>query len=142
MVMRSKRGGRFIGCEGYPECNFSLPLPRSGQVVVTDRFCDEHGMYHIRIINAGKRPWNLGCPQCNFLEWQKSREEEKEKEGGNRERPKSINDINGIGKVTAEKLADAGICSVDELCAADALELAKVTSIPIKKIKNWQSEIA
>ncbi|MDG6243868.1 MAG: DNA topoisomerase I [Methanolobus sp.] len=142
MVMRSKRGGRFIGCEGYPDCSFSLPLPRSGQVIVIDKFCDEHGMYHIRIINAGKRPWNLGCPQCNFLEWQKSQEEEKEKEGGNKEPPKNINDINGIGKVTAEKLADAGICSVDELCAADALELAKVTSIPVKKIKNWQSEIA
>ncbi len=51
MVMRSKRGGRFIGCEGYPECNFSLPLPKSGHIVVTDKFCEEHGMYHIRIIN-------------------------------------------------------------------------------------------
>ncbi|WP_094228238.1 DNA topoisomerase I [Methanolobus psychrotolerans] len=142
MVMRSKRGSRFIGCDGYPGCNFALPLPRSGQIVVTDKLCEEHGMYHVRIINAGKRPWNLGCPQCNFLEWQKSQAEEKEKQGtDNKERPKTINDISGIGKVTAEKLADAGICSVDELCAADAVELAKVTSIPVKKIRNWQSEI-
>ncbi len=144
MVMRSKRGSRFIGCDGYPDCNFALPLPRSGQVVVTDKLCEDHGMYHIRIINSGKRPWNLGCPHCNFLEWQKSQAEEKEKQGtdNNKERPKTINDISGIGKVTAEKLSDAGISSVEDLCAADAIELAKVTSIPVKKIKNWQSEIA
>jgi DNA topoisomerase-1 len=143
MVMRSKRGSRFIGCDGYPECNFALPLPRSGQVVVTDKLCEEHGMYHIRIINSGKRPWNLGCPHCNFLEWQKSQAEEKEKQGtdNNKERPKTINDISGIGKVTAEKLSDAGICSVEDLCTADAVELAKVTSIPVKKLKKWQSEI-
>ncbi|WP_319507066.1 DNA topoisomerase I [uncultured Methanolobus sp.] len=144
MVMRSKRGSRFIGCDGYPDCNFALPLPRSGQVVVTDKLCEKHGMYHIRIINSGKRPWNLGCPHCNFLEWQKSQAEEKEKQGtdNNKERPKTINDISGIGKVTAEKLSDAGISSVEDLCEADAIELAKVTSIPVKKIKNWQSEIA
>ena len=142
MVMRSKRGSRFIGCDGYPDCTFALPLPRSGQIVVTDKLCEEHGMYHIRIINSGKRPWNLGCPHCNFLEWQKSKEEEKEKQSTDKERPKTINDISGIGKVTAEKLSDAGICSVDDLCTADAVELAKVTSIPVKKIKNWQSEIA
>ncbi|WP_292469933.1 DNA topoisomerase I [Methanolobus sp.] len=143
MVMRSKRGSRFIGCDGYPDCNFALPLPRSGQVVVTDKLCEEHGMYHIRIINSGKRPWNLGCPHCNFLEWQKSQAEEKEKQGtdNNKERPKTINDISGIGKVTAEKLSDAGICSVEDLCTADAVELAKVTSIPVKKLKKWQSEI-
>jgi DNA topoisomerase-1 len=144
MVMRSKRGGRFIGCEGYPDCNFSLPLPRSGQVIVTDKQCEEHGLYHIRIINAGKRPWNLGCPECNFLEWQKAQEEEKKKQkeaAPDKEKPKILKDISGIGKVTEEKLADAGICSVDELCEADALELAKATSIPVKKIKAWQSDI-
>ncbi len=143
MIMRSKRGSRFIGCDGYPDCNFALPLPRSGQIVVTDKLCEEHGMYHIRIINSGKRPWNLGCPHCNFLEWQKTQEEEKQKQGTDKdkERPKTINDISGIGKVTTEKLADAGICSLDDLCTADAIELAKVTSIPVKKLKKWQSEI-
>ncbi len=39
-------------------------------MVVTDKVCEKHGMNHIRIINKGKRPWDLGCPHCNFLEWQ------------------------------------------------------------------------
>jgi len=28
-------------------------------------------------VNKGKRPWEIGCPHCNFNEWQKKVEEEK-----------------------------------------------------------------
>lgn len=137
MVRRSKRGSRFIGCEGYPDCNFSLPLPKSGQVIVTDKLCEEHGLYHIRIITPGRRPWNLGCPNCNFIEWQASQEAEKAKRPKT-PRPKSITDIAGVGKVTAQKLADGGIVNVDDLVEADAFELSKTVGISVKKIKGWQ----
>ena len=137
MVRRSKRGGRFIGCSNYPDCTFSLPLPRSGQIVVTDKICKEHGIHHLRIVNYGKRPWDLGCPQCNFIEWQKAKQEEQDKIP-DQERPKSIKEINGVGKVTAEKLGEAGISTVEDLIKANPFELAKVTNISIKKIKNWQ----
>ncbi len=137
MVRRSKRGSRFIGCEGYPDCNFSLPLPKSGQVIVTDKLCEEHGLYHIRIITPGRRPWNLGCPQCNFIEWQAAQEAEKAKRPKT-PRPKSITDIAGVGKVTAQKLADAGIAKVDDLVEVDAFELSKTIGISVKKIKGWQ----
>ena len=141
MVRRSKRGSRFIGCDGYPDCTFSLPLPKSGQIIVTDKLCEEHGLYHIRIITPGKRPWNLGCPQCNFIEWQKAQKEEKLKQPES-PRPKTIMDINGIGKVTAKKLEDSGITGVKELVEADAIELSKTTKISIKKIKMWQEAAA
>ncbi|MGP8336619.1 MAG: DNA topoisomerase I [Methanosarcinaceae archaeon] len=137
MVRRSKRGSRFIGCEGYPDCNFSLPLPKSGQVIVTDKLCEEHGLYHIRIITPGRRPWNLGCPNCNFIEWQASQEAEKAKRPKT-PRPKSITDIAGIGKVTVQKLADADIIQVDDLIGADAFKLSKTTGITVRKIKDWQ----
>jgi DNA topoisomerase-1 len=137
MVRRSKRGSRFIGCEGYPDCNFSLPLPKSGQVIVTDKLCEEHGLYHIRIITPGRRPWNLGCPNCNFIEWQASQEAEKAKRPKT-PRPKSITDIAGVGKITAQKLADGGIVKVDDLVEADAFELSKTVGISVKKIKGWQ----
>ena len=42
MIRRSKRGSRFIGCNNYPNCTFSLPLPRSGQIIVTDKSCEAH----------------------------------------------------------------------------------------------------
>jgi DNA topoisomerase I len=138
MIRRSKRGSRFIGCNNYPNCTFSLPLPKSGQIVVTDKICETHGMHHIRIINLGKRAWDLGCPQCNFVEWQKAQQEEQAQQP-KKERPKSIKDIEGVGKATAGKLEEAGINSVEALIEADAVELAKIIKISVKKIKNWQT---
>jgi len=137
MIRRSKRGSRFIGCSNYPNCTFSLPLPKSGQIIVTDRFCEIHRMHHIRVINAGKRAWDLGCPQCNFIEWKNTQQEEQAMQP-KKDRPKSIKDIEGVGKVTAEKLEEAGIKSVEALIKADAFELAKMINISVKKIKNWQ----
>ncbi|MGA9139304.1 MAG: DNA topoisomerase I [Methanocella sp.] len=74
MVRKSKKGGRFIGCSGYPECKFALPLPPTGNIVATNKICERHGLNHIKIITGGKKPWELGCPQCNFEEWQKKKE--------------------------------------------------------------------
>ncbi len=87
IIRRSRRGSRFIGCTGYPDCTYSLPLPKSGKIVVTDDACKEHGgLFKLRIINKGKRPWDLGCPLCYFLAWQESKnkksDETKVEEGG------------------------------------------------------------
>jgi DNA topoisomerase-1 len=138
MIRRSKRGSRFIGCSNYPNCTFSLPLPKSGQIIVTDKSCEIHGLHHIRLINAGKRAWDLGCPQCNFIEWQKTQQEEQAQQP-KKERPRSIKDLEGVGKATAGKLEEAGITSVEALAEADPVELAKTIKISVKKVKNWQT---
>ncbi len=72
LIVKRSKWGRFIGCTGYPECRFTLPLPRGGQLVVTDKKCETHKLHHIQILNKGKRPWKLGCPQCNYEEWKKN----------------------------------------------------------------------
>ncbi|MCE8423221.1 MAG: DNA topoisomerase I, partial [Candidatus Methanoperedens sp.] len=77
IIRKSRKGLRFIGCTGYPKCDFTLPLPKTGQIVVTDKQCKDHGLYFIKIINKGKHPWDIGCPHCNFIEWQKRLEEDK-----------------------------------------------------------------
>ncbi len=77
IIRKSRKGSRFIGCSAYPKCDFTLPLPKSGQIIVTDKQCKDHGLYFIKIINKGKRPWDVGCPHCNFIQWQKKLEEEK-----------------------------------------------------------------
>ena len=70
LLMRSKRGKRFVGCSNYPACSFSLPLPGMGRLIVTADKCDLHpSLFKLRIIKKGKRPWDLGCPYCNFLQW-------------------------------------------------------------------------
>jgi DNA topoisomerase-1 len=150
LIRRGRRGARFIGCSGYPNCKFTLPLPRSGTVVVTDRLCDKHGMNFIRIINKGKRPWDLGCPHCNFLEWQakkaegkaESKKSEPKKSEAKKAEMKSKSDglgkIQGIGPKTLEKLAAAGIKTTEDLLKAEAKGLAERTGLNSKKILAWQ----
>ncbi|RJS72010.1 MAG: DNA topoisomerase I [Candidatus Syntrophoarchaeum sp. WYZ-LMO15] len=80
-IRRSRRGGRFIGCTGYPDCTYSLPLPRTGKIVVTGDVCEEHKLFKLRIINKGKRPWDLGCPACNYIAWKEKGENKDDEEG-------------------------------------------------------------
>lgn len=133
IIRRGRRGSRFIGCSGYPNCKFTLPLPRFGTLLVTDKACDVHHMNHVRIINKGKRPWDLGCPHCNFLEWQAKKAQE----------PKPINDgltnIQGIGPKTLEKLTAAGIKTTQDLLKAEAENLVEKTGLSQKKILAWQT---
>jgi len=70
-LANSPRGKRFVGCLNYPTCNFSLPLPKSGRVLVTTDTCDKHPfLFKLRILKRGmKRAWDFGCPYCNFLQW-------------------------------------------------------------------------
>jgi DNA topoisomerase-1 len=168
LIRRGRRGSRFIGCSGYPNCKFTLPLPRSGTVLVTDKLCDKHGMNFIRIINKGKRPWDLGCPHCNFLEWQARKALEKpekestenvksdnaklkkEKRPGSKSTVKAkaqvkakagnngLEDLSGIGPKTLEKLAAAGIKTREDLLSAKAKGLAERTGLSPKKIIDWQ----
>jgi DNA topoisomerase-1 len=162
IIRRGHRGTRFIGCSGYPECRFTLPLPRFGSVVVTDRVCEQHGMNHIRIINKGKRPWDLGCPHCNFLEWQAKKAQEKADPAKAKEnaRPRAgasgpakarkkakplaqtkgdgLVALSGIGPKTLEKLTGAGIKTAADLAQARADILAEKTGISPKKIMTWQ----
>ena len=139
IIRRGRRGSRFIGCSGYPGCKFTLPLPRFGTILVTDKECDKHGMSHIRIINKGKRPWDLGCPHCNFLEWQtKKANESKEPKEANSNND-GLTNIQGIGPKTLEKLAGAGIKTADDLLKAEADLLVEKTGLSQKKILAWQS---
>jgi DNA topoisomerase-1 len=132
-------------------------------VVVTDKQCEQHGMLHIRIINKGKRPWDLGCPHCNFLEWQAKKASEKtdpaktneaakpkaEKAASARTAKKKAKPLaqakgdglvalSGIGPKTLEKLALAGINTAEDLAQAKAGSLAEKTGISPKKIMAWQ----
>jgi DNA topoisomerase-1 len=102
IIRKSRKGSRFIGCSGYPNCDFSLPLPKTGQIVVTDKQCEQHGLYFIKIVTKGKRPWDIGCPHCNFIEWQKKLEEERTN-GSENIVPKTV-----PKKVTKKKPAKKG----------------------------------
>ncbi|HON81258.1 MAG TPA: DNA topoisomerase I [Methanoregulaceae archaeon] len=61
---------QFIGCTGYPECSFNIGLPAAmwGKALRTDKKCPVHGLYHVRLVRKGNRPWEIGCPLCHHIE--------------------------------------------------------------------------
>jgi len=58
-VVRSKTTRkRFAGCEGYPECDQTYPLPQRGDIIGTGEVCPECGSPKVKIL-GGRRPWTM-----------------------------------------------------------------------------------
>ena len=112
-------GSRLVGCTRYPECEYSLPLPRRGDVVVTDETCDEHGLPFLEIHDGedDDDPWELGCPICNYEEYRARTE------------VRDIEDLDGVGAKTAKALKKAGITTAKDLAAAKPAKLEKIDGI-------------
>lgn len=64
MRIRSRKGKRFIGCDNYPDCTTSYPLPQKGRVLFDGEYCNECGGPMVTTIYKGK--WtkcvNPDCP--------------------------------------------------------------------------------
>lgn len=64
MIRSKTTKKRFVGCEGYPECDQTYPLPQRGEVIGTDETCPECGTPKVKIL-GGRRPWVLCLdPYC------------------------------------------------------------------------------
>jgi DNA topoisomerase-1 len=124
-----RSGSRLVGCTRYPDCDYSLPLPRRGDIEVTDELCEEHDLPHLEV-HSGDEPWALGCPICNYREYQA-------KQAGGSE----LESIEGIGEKTAEKLKDAGVEDVPELKEAEPDALAElVEGVGPDTVRDWQAK--
>ena len=74
-IIRSKRTGkRFIGCENYPKCDCSYPLPQFGNITVLGKKCPECGLSMIRVKVKGRKPYSMCIdPKCKSKEnWGKN----------------------------------------------------------------------
>ncbi|MFB6193754.1 MAG: DNA topoisomerase, partial [Halobaculum sp.] len=126
-VKRLRSGNRLVGCTRYPDCDYSDPFPRNGEVVVTDERCEEHGMPHVELHEDDDEPWELGCPLCNARDYRA------------RQAGSELQTVEGIGEATAEKLEAAGVESVADLTDADAESLAEtVEGVSADQISEWQ----
>lgn len=56
--------------------------------------------------------------------------------------PDDLTAIRGVGPVTAGRLRDAGIGTVDDLVAADPDALAAATGLAADRIRSWQETAA
>ncbi|MFB6228327.1 MAG: DNA topoisomerase I [Halobacteriales archaeon] len=128
-IKRLRSGSRLVGCTRYPDCEYSLPLPRRGDMEVTDEHCEEHDLPEL-VVHSGDDPWELGCPICNYREYKAEQEEN----GG-------LESITGIGEKTKQKLEQAGIDGVEDLADADAEDLAEnVDGVSASRIRDWQGD--
>jgi DNA topoisomerase I len=83
IVRRNRRSRkRFAGCQGYPECHVTFPLPQRGEIIPLGTLCDACGVPEIKVL-GGKRPWvtcvNMDCPK---KEQQRKAHEAAREEGG------------------------------------------------------------
>ena len=64
-IIRSKATKkRFVGCEGYPECDQTYPLPQRGDIIGTGDICPQCGSPKVKVL-GGRRPWVLCLdPHC------------------------------------------------------------------------------
>ncbi|ADD06021.1 DNA topoisomerase 1 [Natrialba magadii ATCC 43099] len=128
-VKTLQSGSRLVGCTRYPDCEYSLPLPRRGEIEVTEEYCGEHDLPEL-VIHSGDEPWELGCPICNYQEFQA-----RESESGS-----DLESLDGVGAKTVEKLAAAGIESLADLTEADPDSIAEdVDGVSADRIRNWQA---
>ncbi|MCJ7572026.1 MAG: topoisomerase DNA-binding C4 zinc finger domain-containing protein [Candidatus Thermoplasmatota archaeon] len=66
VVRFSKKGNRFVGCTGYPECKNTYPIPQKGGIVTVDEPCSKCKSPQVKIISKGKRPWQICLnPDCS-----------------------------------------------------------------------------
>jgi len=129
-IKRLRSGSRLAGCTRYPDCEYSLPLPRRGDMEVTDEYCEEHDLPEL-VVHSGDDPWELGCPICNYREYKAQQEADAD----------DLESISGIGTKTKEKLEDAGIEGVEDLADADAEDLAEsVDGVSASRIRDWQGD--
>ncbi|MDZ7687157.1 MAG: DNA topoisomerase I [Halobacteriales archaeon] len=129
-IKQTRRGGRLVGCTRYPDCDYSLPLPRRGDLEITDEVCEEHDLPELVVHQSwSDEPWELGCPICNYESYKAEQEKQK-----------GLRAVDGIGPATEEKLEEAGVETVDELNDADPEELAdRLDGVSASRIAKWQS---
>jgi DNA topoisomerase-1 len=65
MVRVSKKGKRFVGCAGYPECKNTYSLPQQGGLTMTKILCDTCSTPIVQVKMKGRRAWDLCInPEC------------------------------------------------------------------------------
>ncbi|GAB3688548.1 DNA topoisomerase I [Salinarchaeum chitinilyticum] len=128
-----ENGSRLVGCTRYPDCDYSLPLPRNGEIEVTEETCEQHGLPELLVKDDDEddEPWELGCPICNFREYQA-----RESESGS-----DLEALEGVGAATAQKLMDAGVESIDDLVESDPEHVAAdVDGVSAERLREWKAK--
>jgi DNA topoisomerase-1 len=79
-IIRAKKSGkRFVGCEGYPECDQTYGIPQRGDLIRLEESCSICGQTPRLKVMSGRRPWNLclneDCPSMVEMREQRAQRE-------------------------------------------------------------------
>src|SRR5436309_867717 len=71
-IIRAKKSGkRFVGCEGYPDCDQTYGIPQRGDLIRLEETCSICGVTPRLKVMSGRRPWNLclneDCPSMEEM---------------------------------------------------------------------------
>ena len=65
IILKSRRGKRFIGCSKFPKCKRSYPLPQAGKLIIKGTECKFCGAPEVLVINSKNKkiPFcvNMSC---------------------------------------------------------------------------------
>ena len=129
-VKQLAAGSRLAGCTTYPDCDYSVPLPRRGAVVAGEGRCEHHDLRKLTVEYEDGDAWSLGCPVCNYRAYRAE-----ETASGT-----DLEVLDGIGPAIAEQFVAAGIESIRELGGADPEQLAaEVSGVSAAQIRDWQA---
>ena len=127
-IKHLRNGSRLVGCTRYPDCEYAVPLPRRGEIEITEEQCDEHDLPELRIVD-GDDPWEFGCPLCNYREYVANQNGD-------------LTSIDGIGEKTEEKLQAAGIEDVGDLLEIDPEAVAPdIDGVSAERLGEWQQNV-
>jgi DNA topoisomerase I len=79
IIRARKSGKRFVGCEGYPECDQTYGIPQRGDLIKLEDTCSICGVTPRIKVLGGRRPWNLclndECPSMEEMRRQRAERE-------------------------------------------------------------------
>jgi len=65
LTIRRSKNGNFVGCDGYPDCKRTYPMPRGAMIQTTEETCSVCGLPKLKIIRKGSPPEVLCVdPKC------------------------------------------------------------------------------
>jgi DNA topoisomerase-1 len=71
IIRARKSGKRFVGCEGYPDCDQTYGIPQRGDLIRLEEECSICGKTPRLKVLSGRRPWNLclneDCPSMQEM---------------------------------------------------------------------------
>ena len=79
-IIRAKKSGkRFVGCEGYPDCDQTYGIPQRGDLIRLEEVCSICGKTPRLKVLSGRRPWNLCLnEECPSMEEMRAARAERE----------------------------------------------------------------